>query len=211
MILTHLWSSKKVKVSNLVQLGRPQAKFIIIINPLTMRVVGAPQIISQPVSSIFLISLLPSGTWWTPGLSIPLCCLPTSSSVCPVFFALSLCLAKWFSPDLMNGRHVHTTAVCVSLRCPVGLRVIRLPVGSWHGLPRWSLYEMLVSCGNVNTSFPWFVFFFGALLLGSMIHKRTGRWMWQGSASDIVELREMLLSFQTDFILVSAAVVCAIL
>ena len=39
----------------------------------------------------------------------------------------------------------------------------------------------VVSCGG--TSFPWLVFFFGALLWGSMIHKHTGRWMWQGSAS----------------------------
>ena len=41
----------------------------------------------------------------------------------------------------------------------------------------------VVSCGS--TSFPWLVFFFGALLWGSMIHKHTGRWMWEGSASVI--------------------------
>ena len=64
----------------------------------------------------YFCSPLPSGTWQTSGLSIPWCCLPTSSSVCLVFFHLSLCLAKWFWPDLMNGRHVHTTSVCVSLR-----------------------------------------------------------------------------------------------
>ena len=39
--------------------------------PLTMRVVGAPQMISQPVSSIFLCSPLPSGTLGTPDLNIP--------------------------------------------------------------------------------------------------------------------------------------------
>ena len=61
----------------------------------------------------------------------------TSSSVCFVFFPLSLCLARWFWPDLMNGIHDHTTAVCVSLRWSGGLRVVRLPAGSWHGLPRW--------------------------------------------------------------------------
>ena len=38
----------------------------------------------------------------------------------------------------------------------------------------------IVSCSS--TSFPWLVFFFGALLWGSMIHKHTGRWMCQGSA-----------------------------
>ena len=89
---------------------------IIIINPLTARVFGAPQMILQPVFSIFPCSPLPSGTCRTPGLSIPWCCLPASSSVCLVFFPLSLCLATWFWPDLMNGKHYHTTAVCVSLR-----------------------------------------------------------------------------------------------
>ena len=39
----------------------------------------------------------------------------------------------------------------------------------------------VASCGN--TSFHWLVFFFAALLWGSKIHKYTGRWMWQGSAS----------------------------
>ena len=44
---------------------------VIIINPLTARVVGAPQMILQPVFSIFPCSPLPSGTCRTPGLSIP--------------------------------------------------------------------------------------------------------------------------------------------
>ena len=39
----------------------------------------------------------------------------------------------------------------------------------------------MVSWGS--TWFPWLVFFFGALLWGSMIHKHTGRWMWPGRAS----------------------------
>ena len=49
---------------------------------------------------------------------------------------LSLCLARWFWPDLMNGKHDRTTAVCVSLRSSRGLRVVQLPAGSRHGLPR---------------------------------------------------------------------------
>ena len=44
---------------------------IIIISPLTVRVVGAPRVISQPVSSIFPCSPLPSGTCRTAGLCIP--------------------------------------------------------------------------------------------------------------------------------------------
>ena len=61
---------------------------IIIIYPLTARVVGAPQMISQPVFSIFPCSPLPSGTCRTPGLSIP--CLPTSS--CPFWLSSHLFL-----------------------------------------------------------------------------------------------------------------------
>ena len=110
---------------------------IIIVYPQTTRVVGAPQMISQPVSSIFPCSPLPSWTWRTPGLAIPWCCPLTSSFVGLVFFSLSLCFARWLLPDLMNGKHDHTTAVCVSLRWSAGLRVVRLPAGSWQGLPRW--------------------------------------------------------------------------
>ena len=110
----------------------------VIINPLTTRVVGAPQMILQPVFSIFPCPPLPSGTCRTPGLSIPWCCLPTSSFVRLVFFfPFSLCLARRFWPDLMNGKHDHTTAVGVSLRSSGDLRVVQLPAGSWHGLPRW--------------------------------------------------------------------------
>ena len=32
---------------------------------------------------------------------------------CLVFFPLSLCLARWFWPDLMKGRHIHTNSVCL--------------------------------------------------------------------------------------------------
>ena len=85
----------------------------------------------------FTCSPLLSGTCRTPGLSIPWCCLHTSSSVCLVFFPLSPCLARWYWPDLMNRKHDHTTAVCISLRSSGGLRVVQLPAGSWRKLPRW--------------------------------------------------------------------------
>ena len=87
-------------------------KVFYLTNPLIARVVGAPQMISQPVPSIFPCSPQPSGTWRTPGLSIPWCCLPTSFSVCLGLYPLPLCLVRWFWPDLMNGWHVHTTAGC---------------------------------------------------------------------------------------------------
>ena len=130
-------SAKPVSVQSAVESAHEDQTLIIIIiiNLLTVRVVGAPQMILQPVFSIFPCSPLLSGTFQTPGLSIPGCCLPTSSSVCLVFFPLSLCLARWFWPDLMNGKHDHTTADCVSVRSSGGLCVVQLPAGSWHGLP----------------------------------------------------------------------------
>ena len=41
------------------------------LNSITVRVVGVPQMILHPVSSIFPCSPLPSGTWRNPCLSIP--------------------------------------------------------------------------------------------------------------------------------------------
>ena len=84
--------------------GKTSSFISIIIYLLTARVVGTPQMISKLVSSIFPCSPLPSGTWRTPGLSIPWCCLSTFPSVCLVFFPLSYFLVRWFWPDLMNGR-----------------------------------------------------------------------------------------------------------
>ena len=99
---------------------------------LNHRVIGAPQTTSQPVSSVFLCSPLPSRIWQTPG-----CPFPDALCLSALYFVpLLLCLARWVWPDLMNGRHDHTTAVCVSLRSS-GLCVVQLPAGAWHGLPRW--------------------------------------------------------------------------
>ena len=54
--------------------------------PITVGVVGAPHITSQPVFSNFIFPPVPSGTWLTSGLSIHGCCFPTFSPVCLVFF-----------------------------------------------------------------------------------------------------------------------------
>ena len=110
---------------------------IIIIYPLTARVVWAPQMISQPVFSTFSCSPLPSGTCRTPGLSIPWC-PPTSSSVCLVFFPFSLCLARWFWSDPINGKHVHTPTVYASSCGPIACWIL----AHTSSLATWSLYEM---------------------------------------------------------------------
>ena len=72
---------------------------------------------SRPVHSLMLSSHLL--------LCLP-CLLPPFTVPC-----------KMVLPDLMKERHDHITAVCVSLRCSGGLRVVQLPAGSWHGLSRW--------------------------------------------------------------------------
>ena len=64
----HQWSVTKEKVHTVTMM---MMMIIIIIYPLTARVVGAPQMISQPVSYIFPCSPLLSGTWRTLDLSIP--------------------------------------------------------------------------------------------------------------------------------------------
>ena len=74
----------------------------------------------------FFCSPLPSGTWRTPGLSTPWCCLPTSSSVCLVFFPLLLCLARWFWSGLMNGRRSYHCNLIMH-----GQRVSCSPIACW--------------------------------------------------------------------------------
>ena len=66
-----VWSSVVDRAQNTIII------IVVVINPLTTRIVGAPQMISQPISSIFLCFPLPFGTWRTPGLFIPWC-LPTT-------------------------------------------------------------------------------------------------------------------------------------
>ena len=83
--------------------------------PLTAGVVGATQMTSQPVCSFLFCSLL-SETWRTAGLSIPWCCLPTSLLSALSSSPLHFNLMRWFWPDMMNGKHVRTTSIGVSLR-----------------------------------------------------------------------------------------------
>ena len=72
---------------------------------------------SRPVHSLMLSSHL---------FLCPPCLLPPFTVPC-----------KMVWPDLMNGKHDHTTAVRVFLRSSGDLHVVQLPAGSWHGLPRW--------------------------------------------------------------------------
>ena len=70
--------------------------------------------------------------------------------------------------------------------------------------------RFVVSCGS--TSFPWLVFFFWSSAVrvhDSQAYREMD--VTRKCISRILEMREMLLSFQTGFNLVNAAVVCAIL
>ena len=71
---------------------------------------GTPDDFTTSFLHFFLFSPLPCETWRTPGLSSPWCCLPIV--LCPFTVPFKM---VW--PDLMNGRHNHTTVVCVSLQC----------------------------------------------------------------------------------------------
>ena len=83
---------------------------------------------SRPVHSLMLSS----------HLSLCLPCLLSSFTVfCKMVFARPDERETNITILKMIGRHDHTTAVCVSLRCSGGHRVVRLLAGSWHGLPRW--------------------------------------------------------------------------
>ena len=111
--------------------------FIIIINPLTVRVVGAPQMIFQPAFSIFPCSPLPSGTGELQACSFPDVVFPPLPLSALSSYPFHRAFARWFCPVLMNRRHDHTTAVCISLWSSGGLHVVHLPAGSWHRLPHW--------------------------------------------------------------------------
>ena len=109
-------------------------------------VVKALQVTSQPVSSISLCSLLrSSATWWTPGLSISSCYLPTS------FFYL-----PWFLPSFTVPCNVVLATPDEREKCPhhCNLRLFTMVRRSSCGpiaccilarmssLVTWSLYEM---------------------------------------------------------------------
>ena len=78
VVFTRAWHAVQKNKKTASKLGQYKFKIkrcgkliIVIISPLTMRVIGAPQMILQPVSSIFLCSLLPSGNWRTPACPFP--------------------------------------------------------------------------------------------------------------------------------------------
>ena len=93
-------------------------------------------------------------------------------------------ITRWFWPDLMNGRHGHTTEfaslyhgqeVFVWSDCLLDLGTISL-IGSI-----WSLYEMRSILRQHLISMACILLWSSAVRVHGSKH--TGRWMWQGSAS----------------------------
>ena len=85
--LSHLLVSYRFALNSSCKTSLQQEQYLDILHSLTFTftyplTVG---ITSRPISHIFLCSPLPSGTWRTPGLSIPWYCLLTSFRVCLVF------------------------------------------------------------------------------------------------------------------------------
>ena len=132
--------------------------------------------ILQPVFSIFRCSSLTSGTCRTLVLSVHFfLCLPC---LLPAFtLPCKMPLAR---PDVRETWPYHCSLYLFTMvgrsSCGPTACWILARTSSWV---TWSFLRCVVSCGSI--SLPWFVFFFGALLWGFMIHKHTGRWMWQGS------------------------------
>ena len=109
---------------------------VIIIYPLTTRVVGAPQMISQSVSSISPHSPLPSETWQTPGLSIH------SLMSSHLFLCLPYLLAPFTVPCKTVLARSDEQTTC-PYKCSLHLftmvrRSLCGPIACWilvHGLP----------------------------------------------------------------------------
>ena len=151
-----------------------------------MGVTGAQLMMSQPLFYIFLCSPLPLGLGELqacpfpnvvfPPLSVCLeCLLPSLTVPCKMVLA---------RPDEHETCPYHCSLCLFAVvrRSSCGL-IACLILAQTSLLVIWSFMTCVVSCSSI--SFPWLVFFFVALLWGSIIHKHTGRWMWQGSASAV--------------------------
>ena len=124
---------------------------------------------------MFPCSPQPSGTWRTPGLSIPYCCLPTSSSVCLVLFPLSLCLARWFWLHLMDES--------ISLQWSV----------VWSGKPIVLPNRPGRPCGPTSPPLPFLFLCFLIVRCGSFshCHSRSGELRMQKFKSHLLRAQSL--------------------
>ena len=121
------------------------------LSPLTLEVVGAPQMTLQQYLSILHCLPLPSGNLQTPFPSIPWCYLPISSSVFLSFLLLSLSLAELSSPCQRILRCCHTVWVSVSLPWLGDHHALQLHFGFCCEPPR-SSHGICRKCSEVSYS-----------------------------------------------------------
>ena len=170
MVLAVLWFVKKVSSIRvgLVGLG---SHFSSHLSPLTLEVVGAPQMTLQQYLSCLLLL---SGNLQTPFPSIPWCYLPISS-VFLSFLLLSLSLAElsWPCQILRCG---HTIWVPVSLPWLGDHHALQLHSGFCYERPR-SSHGLCRKCSEVSYSISsqGLGSFFLFLLSRSSSHRHKGR------------------------------------
>ena len=121
------------------------------LSPLTLEVVGAPQMTLQQYLSILPCLPLPSGNLQTPFPSIHWCYHPISSSVFLSFLLLSLSLAELFSPRQRILRCGHTIWVSVSLPWLGDHHALQLHSGFCCETPR-SSHGLCRKCSEVSYS-----------------------------------------------------------
>ena len=134
--------------------------------------------ILQPVFSIFPCSQLPSGTRRSPGCPFPDVVFPplplSALSSSPFHCALQDGFGQtWWTGNMTIPLQFASLTIGRSSCGPIACWIL----ARTSSLVTWSFERCVVFCGS--TSFPWLVFFFGALLWGSMIYKHT--W-WSNTA-----------------------------
>ena len=179
---------------------------IIIIYPLTARVVGAPQMISHQFPPFSPVLHCPLGLGELQACPFPDVVFPpfpqSASSSSPFHCALQESLGQTNERETWPY-HCSLRLFTIVRRSSCG------PIVCWilaqtSSLVTWSLYEMR------STSFPWLVFFFGALREGPRFTSIQEDRCDKGTHQSYLGADRKFLSIQTGFNLVNAAVVCAI-
>ena len=134
------------------------------LSPLTLEVVGAPQMMLQQYLSILLCLPLPSGNLQTPFPYIPWCYLPISSSVFLSSLLLSLSLAELSSPCQRISRCGHTIWVSISLSWLGDHHALQLYSG-FCCKPPSSSHGLCMKCSEVSYSISraWILHFISAV------------------------------------------------
>ena len=121
------------------------------LSPLTLEVVGAPQMTLQQYLSILPCLPLPSENLQTPFPSIPWCYLPISSSVFHSSLLLSLSLAELSSPCQRILRCGHSIWVSISLPWLGDHHALQLHSGFCCEPSRLS-HGLCIKCSEVSYS-----------------------------------------------------------